>query len=204
MNRNDFYDYMRNNVFRKRESSDFAGTVKWARGFWIDSYLSGIVLIVIGILFASIPLFITSSLGIIVGLFLIGYGIVSFITYFFDQQRNDMLRWYVAIRSVVFILFGSAMLRNPLMLASMITYLVGLGFLIESVIKVRGMLMIPGRRTISWWVTFILASAVAALGLFIMIYPMKGIETVMIFTGVILGIRGIQKIAESWRTRHFL
>lgn len=200
MNINDFIDYFNNNVkpnFKRRFSR------KGLKELWTGSYITGIVLILVGLLFIFLPMIVSGSLGIIAGLLMIAYGVISFIGCFVSPSIG-FGREFRVIKSVFLVVVGVIFIAYPMTLMSIITFFIGMFFLIDGFIKVRGMYAIPKRRTISWWITFILSALVAALGLFVIIFPFRGIEAILTISGVLMCVSGLQKIVDSWRNRRFL
>lgn len=200
MNKNDFIDYFNNNIkpnFKRRINS------KSLKEMWTRSYFIGILLVLIGLLFIFLPMLVSGSLGIIAGMLLIVYGVISFIGGLVDK-RIIFGRSFRIIKSVFLIIVGVIFIVYPMTLMSIITFFIGAFFLIDGVIKVHGMYSIPMKRTISWWITFILSSVVGALGLFVIIFPFRGIEAIVTISGVLMCISGLQKILENWRSRRYL
>ena len=198
MSRNDIIDYINNNIIPsiKRTFSP-----QGLKSLWTKSYTIGIILILLGLLCMFLPVFVSGSIGILGGIIIITWGVTSLLG-FFAHEKKGFGREFVVIKSVFLIIVGVIFIMYPMTLMSLVSVLVGGFFLVEGFVKVRGMLAIPYRRSISWWITFLLAAVVAAMGMFIIFFPFKGTEAIIMILGVMLIISGCQKIVETWRNRH--
>lgn len=197
MNRNDRIDYF-NNIILPGIKRTFSK--EGIKRLWNKSYFTGILLILIGLLFIFLPLIISGSIGVIFGLLMVSIGVTTLFDIF--AYKNNYGRGYKIVKAIFFIVMGAYFIIFPLLLMSFLTVVIGIFFFIEGFIKIRGMLAVPYRKSISWWVNFILSGIVGGMGLFIALYPFKGTEAIIIISGVVIVISGIQKIFDSWRQRH--
>lgn len=149
---------------------------------------SGLILIVIGIVFLVFPVFTMAFFALLVGIGILVLGITIIMAWYQDMRGTGMGAGAL-FSGVVCLIFALVCLIHPLAMATTMTWLVALAVVICGIAQICGLIAmagVPGR------VAGIAGSAVVVLfGVLALLQP----ELIIQFMGISLLIEGITAIA---------
>ena len=161
------------------EIKSFFKKVKW------DSIIIAILTIMIGILCVCLPESSANVLCIIFGCALIAMGLAVMVRYFAFER---ILGGQLLIMSATLIVAGVFCLANPAIVQSILTIVLGLFIVIDSITSFADSVDCARARVSGWWVLMLLSIATACLGVAVMFAKFS---TVMIFAGASLIVEGV-------------
>ncbi len=122
-------------------------------------------------------------------------GIIHFITYFISSRKLDSFSFDL-IQGVVSFIAGIVLFVNPVLVNSILPFIIGAWIIIESIIKFQISFNI---RTITenWKTTLILSIILFAIGILIIFNPFKAAVSVARLCGIVLLISEIISFINS-------
>lgn len=161
------------------EAKKFFKKVKW------DSIITSILTILVGILCVAMPEGSAKVICIIFGISLLIIGATLLVRYFvFDPLFGGSL----LIVAMSMIISGIFCLVNLAAVQSILTVLIGLFILVNSISSLADSVYCARARISGWWALLTLSILTAALGVAVMF---SNFSTVMIFAGVSLIVDGV-------------
>lgn len=162
---------------------DFLKKVKW------DSIIISILTIAIGVLCIVMPSEAGDVLLIIFGAMLIAIGATLFIRFF---TTDRLFASHIMIMAVVSIVLGIMCLVQRSSLQSILTILLGLYIVVDSLTSIGDSIYLCKAKVSGWFILFLLSLLSCGLGVVVMF---SNFDTVMIFAGVSLLIEGVKRFA---------
>lgn len=172
------------------EAKKFFKKVKW------DSIITSILTILVGILCVAMPEGSAKVICIVFGISLLIIGATLLVRYFvFDPLFGGSL----LIVSMAMIISGIFCLVNLAAVQSILTVLIGLFILVNSISSLADSVYCARARISGWWALLTLSILTAALGVAVMF---SNFSTVMIFAGVSLIVDGATYLITTIAFNH--
>ncbi len=162
---------------------EFFKKLKW------DSIIVSLLTIIIGVLCIVMPSEAGDLLLIIFGSMLIAIGATLFVRFF---TTDRLFASQIMIMAVVSIVLGVMCLVQRSALQSILTILLGLYIVIDSLSSIGDSIYLGKAKVSGWFVLFLLSILSCGLGIVVMF---STFDTVMIFAGVSLLIEGVKRFA---------
>ena len=172
--------------------------MNWRRLFRME--IGSIALIVVGLILTLNPDFGSAALAAVLGWVLIGGGAVGLLIGILSWPG---LGFGEVIGSGVLLLAGIYLLRNPLMLASLVGILLGLLLLTQGIGAVRDALRIKGYDGF-WQGGLILGIVMAVVGVVLVFSPMTTSRVVMTVAGIVMIVCGVCNLVSHYRAQKYL
>jgi uncharacterized membrane protein HdeD (DUF308 family) len=86
---------------------------------------------------------------------------------------------------------------RPNLVMQLLSFVIGVFFLIDGIVKFRNCTLVPNIKDILWCVMTMLSLALIVAGIALLINPFSGTITVIRFSGIAFIISGIESIAEE-------
>ncbi len=178
---------------------------KLIKSFYKSSLATSIILLVVGLLllFKSDDTIIALSYIIAGVLFVLG--IIAVINFFRESSINPFNDLNI-VYGIVTIILGILIISNPMAIATIIPFVVGLVILISSSIKLAYSIELKDNEDEVWKPTLIMAAISALCGILILFNPFKTSVIVFKIIGIfiivysILDIVSIYQIKKSFKT----
>ena len=160
---------------------EFFKKLKW------DSIIVSLLTIAIGVLCIVMPSEAGDVLLIIFGAMLIAIGATLFVRFF---TTDRLFASHIMIMAVVSIVLGVTCLVQRSALQSILTILLGLYIVIDSLSSIGDSVYLCKAKVSGWFILFLLSLLSCGLGVVVMF---STFDTVMIFAGVSLLIEGVKR-----------
>lgn len=160
---------------------EFFKKLKW------DSIIVSLLTIAIGVLCIVMPSEAGDVLLIIFGAMLIAIGATLFVRFF---TTDRLFASHIMIMAVVGIVLGVMCLVQRSALQSILTILLGLYIVIDSLSSIGDSVYLCKAKVSGWFILFLLSLLSCGLGVVVMF---STFDTVMIFAGVSLLIEGVKR-----------
>lgn len=160
---------------------EFFKKLKW------DSIIVSLLTIAIGVLCIVMPSEAGDVLLIIFGAMLIAIGATLFVRFF---TTDRLFASHIMIMAVVSIVLGVMCLVQRSALQSILTILLGLYIVVDSLSSIGDSIYLCKAKVSGWFILFLLSLLSCGLGVVVMF---STFDTVMIFAGVSLLIEGIKR-----------
>lgn len=151
-----------------------------------------VVMLVFGILFIVLPpgmlhivCYIAGALAILWG----ACGIVMVI------RHGDGSKAYDVVLNAVIVVAGVLLLLAPEFIADIITILLGILLIVDSIFKIHESLSLYKRKVRGWLAVAIAGAVCAALGLIVVLNPFATVRLLMIFIGVSMLVDAVLSFA---------
>lgn len=161
---------------------------KVLKNFYKSTVITSILLFIFGLLLifkSEIALF---TISYVVGTVLIAIGIMGFIEYF--TYKTSLASFYI-IYGVISIILGVVIILKPDIIANMIPIVIGLGIIINSVIKLRYSLDLKQYGSDKWFLVMIAAIISTFCGVIITFNPFAGAVIITKMIGVFICVYSI-------------
>ena len=160
---------------------EFFKKLKW------DSIIVSLLTIAIGVLCIVMPSEAGDVLLIIFGAMLIAIGATLFVRFF---TTDRLFASHIMIMAVVSIVLGVMCLVQKSALQSILTILLGLYIVVDSLSSIGDSVYLCKAKVSGWFILFLLSLLSCGLGVVVMF---STFDTVMIFAGVSLLIEGVKR-----------
>ncbi len=160
---------------------EFFKKLKW------DSIIVSLFTIAIGVLCIVMPSEAGDVLLIIFGAMLIAIGATLFVRFF---TTDRLFASHIMIMAVVSIVLGVMCLVQRSALQSILTILLGLYIVVDSLSSIGDSIYLCKAKVSGWFILFLLSLLSCGLGVVVMF---STFDTVMIFAGVSLLIEGVKR-----------
>lgn len=160
---------------------EFFKKLKW------DSIIVSLLTIAIGVLCIVMPSEAGDVLLIIFGAMLIAIGATLFVRFF---TTDRLFASHIMIMAVVSIVLGVMCLVQRSALQSILTILLGLYIVVDSLSSIGDSVYLCKAKVSGWFILFLLSLLSCGLGVVVMF---STFDTVMIFAGVSLLIEGVKR-----------
>ncbi len=160
---------------------EFFKKLKW------DSIIVSLLTIAIGVLCIVMPSEAGDVLLIVFGAMLIAIGATLFIRFFTTER---LFASHIMIMAVVSIVLGVICLVQRSALQSILTILLGLYIVVDSLSSIGDSIYLCKAKVSGWFILFLLSLLSCGLGVVVMF---STFDTVMIFAGVSLLIEGVKR-----------
>lgn len=156
----------------------------------INSYSSSSILFVlVGLIMIIMPGLITSSFGLVVGVFCILLGVSRILIFSKDNNEKFQL-----VFGILVFLIGVFLLANPKFISGIIPTVAGVVIILNAINKLSVIFNSRMVKTSYWISDLIVAIVLLCLGLIFVIHPIGTGETIIRVLGVILLIEGLYDI----------
>ncbi len=163
-----------------------------------NALIRGLLTIVIGILFLSLPGLTLKSVIMTIGAMIMISGVFSLILSFWKNKQGGSLG--SAFQGVFNILLGILFLLSPMTIVEIFGFFFGMIFLLMGLMQ-----LFAAMGTISkslWsWIYLIFAILLIFGGLFLLVHPLESAKNILIFFGVVLLLYGALEITMAWRLK---
>ena len=156
-----------------------------------NSYIAGILLIILGIItfFYPVEQLMTVSL-------IIGTGFIFSAVNNFTGFRYTRLKRFIAFGIIDFI-SGSLMLLRPGITAFLIPFVIGLWFFSNGMTKICASFWLGGADIHGWWIMLLDGIIMVIAALLICASPLVSAVSIMILLSIVLVLAGISIIIEG-------
>lgn len=173
---------------------------KLIKSFYKSSLLTSGILLLIGILLLFKSTDTIIALSYILGCILVVLGIIAIIN-FFRKSSIDAFNDLNIIYGIVTIVFGTLIISNPTAIATFIPFVVGLGILISSSIKLAYSIELKNDHDELWQSTLIMAAIGAGCGILILFNPFKTSLAVFKIIGIFIIIYAMLDIISIYQIK---
>ncbi len=157
-----------------------------------------------GVFFFLFPETVSGVLGILWGIVLVVAGIAGAVDYALciksfkeENYGNAAGAEIVLVYSIIITVLGIIFMIRPNLVMQLLSFVIGIYFLIDGIVKLRNCTLVPKLKDILWCVMLMLSVALIVAGIALLINPFSGTLTVIRFSGIAFIISGIESIAEE-------
>lgn len=165
-----------------------------------SSYITSSILILLGLVLVVKSEETLKVISYLVGGALITLGIVAFIKFFKNNEKNVPDNFDV-IYGIVTIVFGIFIIFNDKLVASIIPFILGAWILFKSAFKVAFGFELKSKNSPIWKQTLITSGISALVGIVILFNPFKTAAIVFMLIGIALIIYGIMDIVSTYQLK---
>ena len=170
----------------------------------VPKYISGFLTAMAGVFFILFPETVSGVLGILWGIVLIVAGIAGAVDYALciksfkeENYGNAAGAEIVLVYSIIITILGIIFMIKPQLVMQLLSFVIGVYFIIDGVVKLRHDTLVPNPKDILWIIMIALSVALIVAGIALLINPFRGTMTVIRFSGIAFVISGIESIAEE-------
>lgn len=170
----------------------------------VPKYISGFMTAMAGVFFLLFPETVSGVLGILWGIVLIVAGIAGAVDYALciksfkeENYGNAAGAEIVLVYSIIITILGIIFMIKPQLVMQLLSFVIGVYFIIDGVVKLRHDTLVPNPKDILWIIMIALSVALIVAGIALLINPFRGTITVIRFSGIAFVISGIESIAEE-------
>jgi uncharacterized membrane protein HdeD (DUF308 family) len=157
-----------------------------------------------GIFFFLFPETVSGVMGILWGIVLVVAGIAGAVDYVLciksfkeENYGNAAGAEIVLVYSMIIIVLGIIFMIKPNLVMQLLSFVIGVYFIIDGIVKFRNCTLVPKIKDILWCVMLMLSLALVVAGIALLVNPFGGTITVIRFSGIAFMISGIESIAEE-------
>lgn len=173
---------------------------KLMKSFYKSSLLTSILLLVVGILLLFKSNDTIMALSYILGCILIVLGIIAIVNFFRESSMNAFNDLNI-VYGIVTIILGVLIITSPTAIATFIPFVVGLGILISSSIKLAYSIELKNEEDDLWRSTLIMSAIGALCGVLILFNPFKTSVIVFKIIGLFIIIYAVLDIISILQIR---
>lgn len=170
----------------------------------VPKYISGFMTAMAGVFFVLFPETVSGVLGILWGIVLIVAGVAGAVDYALciksfkeENYGNAAGAEIVLVYSIIITILGIIFMIKPQLVMQLLSFVIGVYFIIDGVVKLRHDTLVPNPKDILWIIMIALSVALIVAGIALLINPFRGTITVIRFSGIAFVISGIESIAEE-------
>jgi uncharacterized membrane protein HdeD (DUF308 family) len=170
----------------------------------VPKYISGFMTAMAGVFFVLFPETVSGVLGVLWGIVLIVAGIAGAVDYALciksfkeENYGNAAGAEIVLVYSIIITILGIIFMIKPQLVMQLLSFVIGVYFIIDGVVKLRHDTLVPNPKDILWIIMIALSVALIVAGIALLINPFRGTLTVIRFSGIAFVISGIESIAEE-------
>ena len=170
----------------------------------VPRYISGFLTALAGVFFILFPETVSDVLGVLWGIVLVVAGIAGAVDYVISIKQfkeenygNAAGAEIVLVYSIIITVLGIIFMIRPNLVMQLLSFVIGVYFLIDGIVKLRNCTLVPKIKDILWCVMLMLSLALIAAGIALLVNPFGGTITVIRFSGIAFIISGIESIAEE-------
>lgn len=175
----------------------------------VPKYISGFLTALAGVFFILFPETVSGVLGVLWGIVLVVAGIAGAVDYVISIKQFKEENYgtaagaeIVLVYSIIIAILGIIFVLRPNLVMQLLSFIVGVFFIIDGIVKFRHGTLVPDTNDPLWYVMLLLSVALVVAGIALLINPFNGTMTVIRFSGVAFIFSGIESIAEeSWKKR---
>ena len=163
------------------------------------SIIASIIFTIIGlclIIFPDVSLNIMSY--VIGGLFLI-FGI-----YLFTINYNSLILTDMIFFGVMMVLLGVILIVYPKLIAQLITIVLGIWFITDSIVKIRISLSLKDYDDTPWVLTLVLSIISMLCGVVFILHPLASSEVITTFIGALIMIYALSDIIDMFMFKKYI
>lgn len=165
-----------------------------------SSYITSSILILLGLVLVVKSEETITVISYLVGGALITLGIVAFIKFFKNSEKNVPDNFDI-IYGIITVVFGIFIIFNPKLVASIIPFILGAWILFKSAFKVAFGFELKSKNSPIWKPTLITSGISALVGIIILFNPFKTLSFVFILIGLALIVYGIMDIVSTYQLK---
>ena len=163
-----------------------------------NALIRGLLTLVIGILFLSLPGLTLKSVIMTIGAMILISGVFSLMLSFRKNKQGGSLG--SAFQGVFNILLGILFLLSPMTIVEIFGFFFGMIFLLMGLMQLFVALGTISKSLWSW-VYLVFAVLLISGGVFLLVYPIESAKNILTFFGVVLLLYGILEIIMAWRLK---
>ena len=174
----------------------------------VPKFISGFMTAMAGIFFVIFPETVSEVLGILWGIVLVVAGIAGAVDYVMSIKQfkeegygNAAGAEIVLVYSVIITILGVIFIIRPNLVMQLLSFVIGLFFIIDGVVKLRHATLVPNPKELLWLLMIMLSLSLIVAGVALLVNPFNGTVTVIRFSGIAFIISGIESIAEETRKK---
>lgn len=155
----------------------------------INTLITAIVYVVLGLLFILLPEAVSKSIAIILGLMMTLLGLAYIIDYFrkwdIEYKSNGLAIGILLIFGALFLLFQGEII------VTIIPLILGFAVVVSGTVKLQNAIVLNRAKESIWLSVLVLAIISLALGFIIMINPFVAFTALIVFIGIGLLVCGV-------------
>ncbi len=164
-------------------------------------YIGGVFSVIAGLFFVLLPEISSGVIGIMFGIILIVAGISEVIGYIISIKQFREENYgkaagaeIVLVYSLILIALGVFFLLKPDTVLQLLTFIVGIFFLIDGIVKFRQELFLFNVKDLFCWALLFLAFLLIFAGIALLINPFDGTRNVIVFSGCAFIVSGFESV----------
>ena len=162
----------------------------------ISSIVVDIMLIIFGLFLICNPLIVTEVVNLLLGISIMISGIYSVIKYLLNNKKNPIFSIVLGY-GLIAIIFGGILLFKPLLLANLITIIVGVWAIMSGIIKIIVSLRFKYHNEESWLINMVIAILTVCTGILLIINPFNGTVALSVYIGLTIIVNSGLDIVEK-------
>ncbi|HPF83442.1 MAG TPA: DUF308 domain-containing protein [Bacilli bacterium] len=152
--------------------------------------LTDMIYIMIGLLMALIPGFISNCICYIIGILILLFGASKIIRYI-DTKDNGNMATFMLIVGIISAILGLVIILNPESFASLIYILIGIYICILGLSKLKQALDFKANNNKSWYSILISAILLLVLAIIIVFNPFESLTLVIRIIGILFVLNSV-------------
>ena len=157
----------------------------------INSYIAGIILIILGILTFLYPVEQIMTAGLLIGIGFLASALNNFTGFYYFRFRR-----FLAL-GIIDLIVGSLMILQPGITAFVIPFVIGLWLFSNGMAKICAGFWLGGAKIPGWWLVLINGIALIIAALLVCVSPLISAISIMMMLSIMLIIAGILIILEG-------
>lgn len=163
----------------------------------IGSILLDVIFIALGIFLVINPELSTKVSGVLIGIGLIVVGLYAVIKYVLNMDTIAFIFTFELIFGILSIITGILLMANPLAIASFITIIIGVWFIISAVIKGSIALRFKRYNEETWILNSVISILTVILGILLLTNPFSAYIVLSTYVGIMIIVYSSMDIVEQ-------
>ncbi len=163
-----------------------------------NALIRGLLTILIGILFLSLPDLTLKTVIMTIGAIILATGLFSLLFSYINNKKQHT--YSSAFQGFFNIILGLLFLVSPMVIVKVFGFFFGVIFLLLGIIQASGAIGTLTRSVWSW-VNLVFGILMISGGFFLLVHPIESAENILTFFGAIMLVYGILQLITAWRLR---
>lgn len=166
---------------------------KFLDNFKRNGILSGVVIILIGLLLLLFPVIVTKIASYIIGIGVFGFGAIKIIR-FFSKNSTVRVSLFGLVVGIISAILGVYFIANPRVISDFTVSIFGLIILINGISKLNKSIKLKNSNVKNWWSVFITALINLLLGIVFVTNPSFSYDVMIRIMGVVIMFVGAGEV----------
>ncbi len=168
--------------------------------FYKSSFITSILLLVLGILLVFASEATIAAISYIIGGFLIIVGLTALFNFFFSK-RNDSFMELNIIYGIVTIIAGVFIIVNPYAIGKFIPFVIGIAIVISSAMKMQYAFQLKNAGNHLWKATMIISIITTLCGIILLFNPFAGAVILTKVIGIFIMLYALLDLFSTYTIR---